>query len=83
MEAYKTTCPDCGNERFWTGYKTGIGKTPEQFQQMQEEKTTCKTCGSKNAKTELDRESEFGQDLEESYRSLAELILGEPEGRED
>ncbi|MBI2450557.1 MAG: hypothetical protein HYV47_03420 [Candidatus Nealsonbacteria bacterium] len=74
MEAYKTICPDCGHVRFWVGYKTGIGKTPEQLQAMHDARITCVKCGSKKANTELDRESEAGQVYGESYKYAAGMI---------
>lgn len=77
MEAYKTVCPDCGHVRFWVGYKTGIGKTEEQLRQMHEEETTCESCCSKNAKTELDHESLTGRTVDEGIRSLIPHILPE------
>ena len=74
MEAYKTTCPDCGNVRFWSGYKTGVGKTPEQLQKMSEDLRTCTRCGSKEATTELDHESETGRAYDEMNDALVHLI---------
>lgn len=74
MEAYKTTCPDCGHVRFWVGYKTGLGKTPKQLARMEKELITCIECGSTNADTNLDRESEAGKMFDESYKLLAETI---------
>ena len=86
MEAYKTTCPDCEHVRFWVGYKTGLGKTPEQLKMMQEEETTCVGCGSKRAKTGLDFESETGKEFSESANFLAqviaEIIKGEDCGKQ-
>lgn len=74
MEAYKTVCPDCGHVRFWVGYKTGIGKTPEQLEQMHKESITCKSCGSTKATTELDHESENGQVLDQQARMLVNAL---------
>ena len=37
MEAYKMKCNSCGRARNWVGYKTGLGKTPEQLQEMRKE----------------------------------------------
>ncbi|OGF28131.1 hypothetical protein A2303_00190 [Candidatus Falkowbacteria bacterium RIFOXYB2_FULL_47_14] len=75
MEAYKTTCPDCGHVRFWTGYKTGLGKTQEQLAQMHKEETTCEKCGSTNAQTELDHESEAGRIQDEVTSSFLGAII--------
>jgi len=68
MEAYKSTCPDCKAVYFWTGFKTGLGKTPEQLEQMKRDETVCKKCGSTRLKTELDMESEAGRDMQEVYK---------------
>ena len=78
MEAYKTVCPDCGYVRFWVGYKTGCGKTPEQLEQMRNESITCKNCGLTRAETELDHESKTGRILDEQtkliFQALAEAL---------
>ncbi|MFA5358724.1 MAG: hypothetical protein WC310_02815 [Patescibacteria group bacterium] len=78
MEAYKTVCPDCGYVRFWTGWKTGLGKTKEQLEQMSRDFKTCKKCGSVNAKTGSDRESEIGRDFaamdKEAVRVIGDFI---------
>lgn len=74
MEAYKTICPDCGHAQFWTGYKTGLGKTPEQLQAMRERERTCVRCGSKRANTDLDRESETGKMFDEMDQIAAQHI---------
>lgn len=75
MEAYKTTCPDCGNVRYWVGYKTGLGKTPEQLQRMRDDAITCVRCGSKKANTELDRESETGKVYDEMDGFAVNIIV--------
>jgi hypothetical protein len=54
MENYITHCNLCGKTYSWVGYKTGIGKTPEQLEQMKKEETTCKYCGSTDVKCDLD-----------------------------
>lgn len=74
MEAYKTTCPDCGNVRFWVGYKTGLGKSPEQLRQMENDYVTCRKCGSVRAVTDFDRESEVGKIYQEQAKFLGEVI---------
>jgi len=51
MEVYCSSCPDCGAKYQWAGYKTGIGKTEAQLQQMRDNETICKECGGKNLKT--------------------------------
>ncbi|OGH92575.1 MAG: hypothetical protein A2534_00675 [Candidatus Magasanikbacteria bacterium RIFOXYD2_FULL_39_9] len=68
-------CNSCGRARNWVGYKTGLGKTPEQLQEMRKEETTCKFCGSKNVECDLDRESETGQDFGEMDNFAASIIL--------
>lgn len=65
MEAYKTTCSHCGHVRFWSGYKTGFGKTPEQLAKMSKDQTTCVKCDATDATTELDHESERGKLMDE------------------
>ena len=74
MEAYKTICPDCGYVRFWMGYKTGLGKTPVQLQKMRDDAVTCTRCGSKNAATDADRESETGKVFGEADNFVANMI---------
>ena len=75
MEAYKTNCLECGHVRFWVGYKTGLGKTPQQLQQMKDDMITCAQCGSKSAKTVLDRESETGQVFDDMDKEAASMIV--------
>ena len=82
MEAYKSTCPDCKVVYFWTGFKTGIGKTPEQLEEMERKRTVCRECGSKMLKTELDMESEMGKDLQEQYRFVADILTGGAERKQ-
>lgn len=68
MEAYKSSCPDCGHTWFWTGFKTGIGKTQEQLAEMKRKRETCVRCGSTNAKTGLDHESDLGKTLDSFFK---------------
>ncbi|MFH1575740.1 MAG: hypothetical protein ABIB55_02235 [Candidatus Nealsonbacteria bacterium] len=76
MEAYKTACtePNCGYVRYWVGYKTGLGKSPEQLAQMEREQITCMKCGAKTAKTELDRESQTGQIFSAQTKLLVDTL---------
>lgn len=74
MEAYKSSCPDCHALYFWHGWKTGIGKTPEQLEQMTKNHTICKKCGSHNLKTTFDTETELGQTYQEMYQMSAQMI---------
>ncbi|MBI2625650.1 hypothetical protein HYW68_01215 [Candidatus Parcubacteria bacterium] len=76
MEAYKTTCADCGHVRFWSGYKTGIGKTPEQLRAMKEEMVTCVVCGSRQAVTDLDHETKVGNAFDAQAQMLVQAIAG-------
>jgi hypothetical protein len=75
MEAYKSTCGSCGKEYFWSGYKTGIGKTEAQLAEMQKERTICKYCQAPGLKTELDHESEEGKLQDESAAFAANTVL--------
>lgn len=61
MEAYKSKCKKCGRTYFWTGYKTGLGKTPAQLEEMRRDETICRHCGADGLETTADRESEAGQ----------------------
>lgn len=74
MEAYKTTCSDCGHIRHWVGYKTGLGKSAEQLKQMEKDMGTCEKCGSDNVKTGLDDESEAGEMLSAQGQLLAKAF---------
>lgn len=55
MESYVTECKHCGHVRHWVGFKTGIGKTQEQLDQMRKDQTICVECG-KDVRTELDHQ---------------------------
>lgn len=74
MEAYKSTCPDFNQTYFWTGFKTGLGKTPAQLAAMKKRDTVCKYCGSNNLKTTIDRETEVGKSYGETYEVAAKEI---------
>lgn len=75
MEAYKSKCPDCNEVYFWTGYKTGIGKTQAQLDKMKRDQTVCKHCGSENLKTGLDHETEDGRAQDELYGFAAASLF--------
>jgi hypothetical protein len=75
MEAYKMKCNNCGRTRNWVGYKTGLGKTPEQLKEMEREETTCQYCDSKNVQSNLDRESETGRGFDEMNGFAAAAIF--------
>ena len=72
MEAYKSTCEHCGQTYTWVGYKTGLGKTPEQLEKMRTDQTVCKYCGQSGLVTVLDEESELGQ----VSKAQNDLIVG-------
>jgi len=76
MEANKSHCPDCGVTYFWTGLKTGFGKTQIQLDQMKRSNTVCRECGSTKLKTGLDCESEIGKSFQESSDFAVSLIGG-------
>ncbi len=80
MEAYESRCPDCGKTYTWVGYKTGIGKTPEQLAQMKRDRTVCRYCGSTKLQTGLDHKSEAGRRQDAACGFLAELLLGKKGG---
>ena len=64
------TCKNCGKTRNWVGYKTGIGKTPQQLEQMKKDATICAFCGYDQNNSELDHESETGKALDEVYGAI-------------
>ena len=74
MEAYKMTCKNCGYVRYWSGFKTGLGKSPEQLEKMREDNTTCVNCLYDQNEAELDHESQTGQEMDESSKFAANII---------
>lgn len=76
MEAYKSSCKACRRSYYWTGYKTGLGKTPEQLAQMRRDETVCRYCGKEGLKTGLDTESPAGRAFDESANMLAQALFG-------
>lgn len=64
MEYNESTCrnPHCRHRWQWIGYKTGLGKTAAQLEQMRTEGKTCPRCGSM-AQVGLDMTSGPGQAL--------------------
>lgn len=76
MEAYKSYCPGCKETYYWTGYKTGIGKTEEQLRQMKRDETVCKHCGCTELKTVLDHESQAGRDQDEMTFIVVDKLFG-------
>lgn len=77
MEAYESTCKKCGHKWQWVGYKTGIGKTPAQLEQMRTEGTVCPKCQG-GAQVGLDHTSEFGKAMSEQVEFAVGLITGGP-----
>jgi hypothetical protein len=75
MEAYKSTCKSCGKSYTWSGYKTGIGKTEAQLEQMKIDRTVCKYCQVPALVTELDHESEDGKVQDEMAGFAANTVL--------
>lgn len=73
MEYYESTCGACGRTYQWIGYKTGLGKTPEQLEGMRRRQTTCRYCGSEGLETGLDRTS---PEAVETEQAMAELLVG-------
>ena len=45
MEHYIFNCGSCGKSYSYVGYKTGLGKTPTQLEQMANEAHVCRYCG--------------------------------------
>lgn len=61
MEVYNSHCPDCGAKYQWTGFKTDIGEIEEKLEQMHQNQTICRECGSFELKTELGNYLEMDQ----------------------
>lgn len=80
MEAYKSDCPSCGASYFWTGFKTGLGKTDAQLAKMRRDETVCRQCGAEGLKTTLDHESPTGRDLDDGIKSVMGAIFGDKGG---
>lgn len=75
MATYRTVCPDCGHIRHWNGNKTRIlEKTPEQLDQITKDEMTCAECGSLNAETESNNESEMEKINRELSAPLPDLM---------
>jgi hypothetical protein len=60
METYRSRCPDCHARYVWTGYKTGVGRTSTQLEQMHRDQTICRECGSPRLRTGLANASNGG-----------------------
>ncbi|KKN96773.1 hypothetical protein LCGC14_0164170 [marine sediment metagenome] len=75
MEYYESHCPDCNATYRWVGYKTGIGKTPEQLAAMNRLHTTCERCGSTNLKTGLDHGSPEAQAYDSALKGTISRML--------
>jgi len=66
--------PDCESVYFWTVFKTGSGKAPEQIVEMKRKEIVCRDCGSVRLKTGLDHETEYGQAQDEVCNFAAHII---------
>lgn len=80
MEYYESKCTVCKHTWRWTGYKTGIGKTPEQLEQMSKAGKTCPSCGG-NAEVGLDHTSENAQAMDALYGSIIDSIFGKGQNK--
>jgi len=69
MENYRSYCPNCDKEYTWQGYKTGLGKSNEQLEQMNKDETVCKHCHKEGLITVLD----FGSSIREETRNNLKL----------
>lgn len=82
MEYYESACSKCGHRWRWTGYKTGIGKTAAQLEEMSKAGKTCPRCGGE-AKVGLDMTSEpaqaFNKAVENMFAPLFRKVTPEPE----
>jgi RNA polymerase subunit RPABC4/transcription elongation factor Spt4 len=65
MESYRSYCPHCNSEYTWTGFKTGIGKSQEQLDQMKKDHNVCRKCNKEGLKTELD----FGSSIAHKFQN--------------
>lgn len=72
MEYYKSTCanPTCLKTYTWVGFKTGIGKTPEQLEQMRRDETVCRYCGQETLKTTLDHETPYSRSIDAALGNI-------------
>lgn len=75
MEAYKTSCGDCGQDNFWTGSKSGMNLDAEGWARQQEKSETCQSCGSKNVQTGLDHETDLGRTLDRQVETVVALLV--------
>ena len=69
MEYYVADCADCGAHYRYVGYKTGLGKSQAQLEQMKRDRTVCRECGGR-IKQGLDHESPGAQALDGFLGSL-------------
>lgn len=71
METYHFKCrnPDCKARYSYVGFKTGIGKTPAQLDQMRREGTVCRQCGGPG-----DTRDEPGDPVDPIYDFAAEVL---------
>jgi len=71
MESYEFKCGSCGAQYRYVGFKTGIGKTPEQLKQMADERHVCRECGHDDR--EGGEKSEHGLDMSPGANGAAKL----------
>lgn len=81
MERYESRCVACGHRWFWTGFKTTMGKTPAQIEQMKNAGKTCPACGG-IAKVGLDHESPQAQALDGALRDVVGEVVAKREPAE-
>lgn len=72
MEYYRSTClnPACQKTYTWVGFKTGIGKTQEQLEQMHRDETVCRYCGKETLETGLDHETPYSRSLDAALGNI-------------
>lgn len=77
MEYYESKCGSCAHTWRWVGYKTGIGKTQAQLEEMRTAGTVCPRCG-KGAQVGLDHTSESATALDGALSSVVKALVTPP-----
>lgn len=75
MEYYESKCKACGHIWQWTGYKTGIGKTPAQLEAMSKAGKTCPKCNGE-AQVGLDHTSPEAKALDGALVDVVKSLFG-------
>ena len=75
MEYYESTCSKCRHRWQWVGYKTGIGKTHAQLEEMRTAGKTCPRCGGA-ASVGLDNTSEDARGLNSALGAVVGALVG-------